>query len=81
MLVFDAIASLPWCHEVTILYLDRVCDDLTERIDMFQETPFSTQRDVVNESQVLCVLVETNTSAMGYYGHVESINMLARFSK
>ena len=75
--VFNAVASLPRCHEVTILYFDRMCDDLTERIDMFQETPFSTQRYVVNESQVLRVLVETNSSAMGYYGHVESIQVLA----
>jgi hypothetical protein len=77
--VFDAVASLPRCYEVTILYFDRVCDDLTEGIDMFQESPFSAQRNVVNESQVLCIFVETNSSAMGYYGHVESINMLALF--
>jgi hypothetical protein len=49
-LVFNAVASLPRCHKVTILYFNGVCDGLTERIDMFQETPFSTQRDVVNES-------------------------------
>ena len=76
-LVFNAVTSLPWCHEVTILHFDRVCDDLAERIDMFQEASFSTQRDVVDESQVLRVLIKTNSSAMRYYGHVESIRKLA----
>jgi hypothetical protein len=79
MIVFNTIPSLPRCHEVAILYSDWVCDDLTERIDMFQETPFSTQRDIVNESQVLRVLVETNSSAMGYYGNFEYIQVLALF--
>jgi hypothetical protein len=76
-LIFNAVAGLPRCHEATILYFNWVCDSLTERIDMFQETLFSTQRDIVNESQVLRLLVEVNSSAIGYYGHVESIQVLA----
>ena len=58
---------------MSLFCLDRVRENLMERVDVFQQTLLSGHTQIVDESEMLSVLVQADATTVRNYGHVESI--------
>lgn len=70
-LVLDAVARLVRRDKVPVPCLHGMRQDLSERVDVFEEALLSRHAQVVDQREVLRVLVEADATAMGNDGDIE----------